>query len=422
MKGLELSLKQMIEIDACTRCGECIQQCPVFRVTNDQRVTALNALQTSKDWSICQSWFRKFFFRRDKMDDERLKDFSQEVYQCTLCGHCEVVCPVNIHSKEIRIALRENIMKSGLPFPFPDPVLENLKSGRNVAYSTNSDRLLWLQNMPKMFRHSSRKLNAEVVYFVGCVASFFPATYSIPQAMLYLLEKAKVDFGLLGPEEWCCGWPLIGMGQEERVYEFAKHNIETVKAMGAKTLVCGCPSCYHVWENLYPRFTADRGLPFEVVHSTDYFLRLLKEEKIPLHSLEALVTYHDPCDLGRASGIYESPRKIIQMTSGLTFVEMRNHGRHATCCGGGGDLEMFFPNLTKGIAARKIEEIEETRAEIVLSACQQCKRIISLNAKKMKKKFKVLDLLELLLILSDPMRALTFENLLQKSSSTESIS
>lgn len=419
MKDLELSLKQMIEIDGCTRCGECIQRCPVFMVTNDQRVTAFNALQTTKDWSICNSWFRRFFLKRNKMGDERLKDFSQEVYQCTLCGHCEVVCPVNIHSKEIRIALRKNIMKSGLEFPFPVTVLENLKNGRNVAYPTNNDRLLWLQNMPKMFRHSSRKVNAEVVYFVGCVASFFPVTYSIPQAMLYLLEKAKVDFGLLGPEEWCCGWPLIGMGQEEMVYEFAKHNIETVKAMGAKTLVCGCPSCYHVWENLYPRFSSEKELPFEVIHSTDYFLRLLKEERLPLHSLEAAVTYHDPCDLGRASGIYESPREIIRMVSGLSFVEMQNHGRHATCCGGGGDLEMFFPNLTKEIATRKIEEIEETRAEIVLSACQQCKRTISLNAKKMKKKFKVLDLLEFLLILSDPMRALTFENLLQRSSSSE---
>ena len=418
MKDLELSLKQMIEIDGCTRCGECIQRCPVFMVTNDQRVTAFNALETTKDWSICKSWFRKFFLRRNKMGDERLKDFSQEVYQCTLCGHCEVVCPVNIHSKDIRIALRKNIMKSGLELPFSGPILENLKNGRNVAYPTNIDRLLWLQNMPKMFRHSSRKVNAEVVYFVGCVASFFPVTYSIPQAMLFLLEKAKVDFGLLGPEEWCCGWPLIGMGQEEMVYEFAKHNIETVKAMGAKTLVCGCPSCYHVWENVYPRLYK-KDIPFEVIHSTDYFLKLLKEERIPLHSLEATVTYHDPCDLGRASGIYESPREIIQMISGLSFVEMRNHGRHATCCGGGGDLEMFFPNLTREIAARKIGEIEETRAEIVLSACQQCKRTISLNAKKMKKKFKVLDLLEFLLILSDPMRALTFENLLQKSSSSE---
>jgi heterodisulfide reductase subunit D len=109
----------------------------------------------------------------------------------------------------------------------------------------------------------------------------------------------------------------------------------------------------------------------------------------------------------------------MRMVSGLSFVEMRKHGRHATCCGGGGDLEMFFPKISKDIGDLKIKEIEETGAEIVLSACQQCKRTISLNAKKMKKKFRVLDLLELLLILSDPTRALAFENLLHKSSSAE---
>ncbi|NWG02011.1 MAG: (Fe-S)-binding protein, partial [Syntrophaceae bacterium] len=353
------------------------------------------------------------------MDQERLKNFSQEVYQCTLCGHCEVVCPVNIHSKEIRIALRENMVKGDLQPALQGPILENLQQGRNVTYPTNHDRLLWLQNMPKIFRHCTHKTHAEVVYFVGCVASFFPATYSIPQAMLILLEKAKVDYGILGPEEWCCGWPLIGMGMEEKVDEFAKHNIEAVKAMGATTLICGCPSCYHVWKNLYPRFSSEKEFPFEIIHSADYFLELLKEERIPLHALEATVTYHDPCDLGRASGIYEPPREIIRMVSGINFVEMRHHKQHATCCGGGGDLEMFFPKITKDIVNLKVKEIEETRAEVVLSACQQCKRTIALNAKKMKKKFRVLDLLEFILILADPMRALTFENLLQKTSSSE---
>jgi heterodisulfide reductase subunit D len=330
-----------------------------------------------------------------------------------------VVCPVNIGSKEIRISLRENMVKAGLELPLPGPILENLQKGKNVVYPTNQDRLLCLQNIPGVSPEKYLKKKAEVACFIGCVASYYPVTYTIPQAILYLMEKAKVDFAFLGHEEWCCGWPLIGMGREEMVYEFAIHNIEAVRAMGAKTLVCGCPSCYHVWEHLYPRFSSERELPFEVIHSTDYFLRLLKEGRIPLHSLEAVATYHDPCDLGRASGIYESPREIIRMVSGMSFVEMRRHGRHATCCGGGGDLEMFFPKISKDIGDLKIKEIEETGAEVVLSACQQCKRTISLNAKKMKKKFRVLDLLELIFILSDPTRALAFENLLQKSSSME---
>jgi len=353
------------------------------------------------------------------MSPGRLKDFSKELFQCTLCGHCEEVCPVGIPSKEIRISLRENMVKEGLELPLPGPILENLQQGKNLVYSTNQDRLLWLQNIPGLSPENYLKKKAEVACFVGSVASYYPVTYTIPQAMLHLMDKANVNFTFLGQEEWCCGWPLIGMGREEMVYELAVHNIETVEALGVKTLVCGCPSCYHVWKNLYPRFGLERNLPFEVVHSTDYFLRLLKEERIPLQDLEATATYHDPCDLGRASGIYQPPREIICRVPGMNFVEMGKHGRYATCCGGGGDLEMFFPNISKEIGELKIKEIEETGAEIVLSACQQCKRTISLNAKRMKKKFRVLDVLELIFILSDPTRALTFENILQRSSSTE---
>jgi heterodisulfide reductase subunit D len=208
-ENLELSLRQMIEIDGCTRCGECIQQCPVFTVTQDQRVTTFNTLQTTKDWSICKSWFRKLFLTRNSMNPERLNDFSKEVYQCTLCGHCEVVCPVNIRSREIRISLRENMVKAGLELPLPGPILENLQKGKNVVYPTNHDRLLCLQNIPGISPEKYLKKRAEVACFIGCVASYYPVTYTIPQAMLYLLEKAEVDFAFLGQEEWCCGWPLI---------------------------------------------------------------------------------------------------------------------------------------------------------------------------------------------------------------------
>ena len=397
MKDLELSLKQMIEIDGCTRCGECIQQCPVFTVTDDQRVTAFNTLQTTKDWSICKSWFRKFFLTRNQMNPERLNDFSKEVYQCTLCGHCEVVCPVNIHSKDIRISLRKNMVKAGLELPLPGPILENLQNGKNVVYPTNTDRLLCLQNIPGISPEKYLKKKAEVVFFVGCVASYYPVTYTIPQAMLFLLEKARIDFALLGQEEWCCGWPLIGMGREEMVYEFATHNIEKVKAMGAKTVVCGCPSCYHVWENLYPRFSSEWELPFEVVHSTDYFLKLLKEERIPLHSLEAIATYHDPCDLGRASGVYEAPRAVLRSIPGVELVEMENNRDQCKCCGGGGNLEMVDPELSAALAQEKIKQIQATGAEAVITSCQQCVRTIMTTSRRKKIPVTTMDITEFVL-------------------------
>jgi len=415
MKAPQFSLRQMIEIDGCTRCGECTLGCPVYEVTKNQVVTPVETLRSTKDWALCQSWFKKLFFRSKAMTPERLNAFAQEAYQCTLCGHCEVVCPVNIRNKEMKISLRRNIMRSDLTIPSPGPILENLEKGRNIAYPTNDDRWLWLQNMPKAYRQKNRKANPDIVYFVGCVSSFFPITYSIPQATLFLLEKANEDVGLLGPEEWCCGWPLLGMGKEEMVYELMNHNIERINAMGAKTLLCGCPSCYTMWKHEYPRLSPKTSPQFEILHSTEYLVKALKEERIPLFPLEASVTYHDPCDLGRGAGIYDPPREIIRMISGTNFVEMRNHGRHATCCGGGGDMEMFFPNITRDIANLKIREIEETNAEIVLSSCQQCKRTMSVGAKRLKKKLRFLDIAEFVLILSERQRTLAFENLLDKT-------
>jgi heterodisulfide reductase subunit D len=412
MKAPQFSLRQMIEIDGCTRCGECTLGCPVYEVTKNQVVTPVETLRSSKDWALCQSWVRKLFFRSKAMTPERLNAFALEAYQCTLCGHCEVVCPVNIRNKEMKISLRKNIMRSDLEIPSPGPILENLETGRNIAYPTNDDR--WLVNISP--KPTGRKpQHPDIVYFVGCVSSFFPITYSIPQSTLFLLEKANEEVGLLGPEEWCCGWPLLGMGKEEMVYELMNHNIERINAMGAKTLLCGCPSCYAMWKHEYPRLSPKTSPQFEILHSTEYLVKVLKEERIPLFPLEASVTYHDPCDLGRGAGIYEPPREIIRMISGTNFVEMRNHGRHATCCGGGGDMEMFFPNITRDIANLKIREIEETKAEIVLSSCQQCKRTMSVGAKRLKKKLRFLDIAEFVLILSERQRTLAFENLLDKT-------
>jgi heterodisulfide reductase subunit D len=402
MKGPKLSLKQMIEIDGCTRCGECTRACPVFGVTKDQKVTAMEALRGAREWTLCGSRLRRLLTRTKKMSEERLKDFSKEVYQCTLCGRCEVACPVNIRGKEMRISLRREVTGTGLEPAPPGPILENLKKGKNVVYPSNDDRLLWLQNLPGASQEKYVKARAEVVYFVGCVASFYPMTSSIAQAMVTLLDRAGVDFTLLGADEWCCGWPLTGMGRQEAARELMEHNIEAVHARGAGTLLCGCPSCYHMWSHQYPGLRPSVRPRFDIVHSTEYLLGLIREGRIRLRPLPATITYHDPCDLGRGSGLYEPAREIIRSIPGVRFVELANHGSRAACCGGGGDLEMFFPEVTREIAVAKIREIEETGAEIVLSACQQCKRTIAVNARKLKKKFKVLDLMELLVTLSEP--------------------
>ncbi len=229
-----------------------------------------------------------------------------------------------------------------------------------------------------------------MVFFVGCVASFFPMVQRIPRNLVHLLDSAGIDFTILGGEEWCCGFPLIGAGVPEKAQELMRHNQEKVKTLGAKTIVFSCPSCYQTW-----RKTNDTDLEF--LHSTEFIERLIKNGALKLREVNTLVTYHDPCDLGRNCGVYDAPRQIIKSIPGLTLVELENNRAKSVCCGGGGNLEMVDSALSETMAQRKIEEIQRTGAKTVVTSCQQCVRTIKSRARRQKINLNVLDVTELVL-------------------------
>jgi heterodisulfide reductase subunit D len=213
----------------------------------------------------------------------------------------------------------------------------------------------------------------------------------IPQTFVQILQKADVDFTVLGGEEWCCGFPLIQAGMKKKMEKLIEHNQEKVKAVGAETVVFSCPSCFHTWKEKYQTGA-------ELLHSTQFIERLVGEGKITFQNgAERTVTYHDPCDLGRNSKVFDAPRNILKKIPGLNLVELEGNRQLSVCCGGGGDLEMVDPVLSAAIAQRKIEEIQRTGAEEVVSSCQQCIRTILGNARKNKIKLKVRDITEVVL-------------------------
>jgi heterodisulfide reductase subunit D len=122
---------------------------------------------------------------------------------------------------------------------------------------------------------------------------------------------------------------------------------------------------------------------------------IITEGHLQLEPLEQTVTYHDPCDLGRASGIYDAPRNLIRAIPGLHFVEMATHHAHSHCCGGGGDVEMADPDLVVEVARRRIEEVKETGAQVLLSACQQCERTLAGAVRRERNRVRVMDVIEL---------------------------
>jgi Fe-S oxidoreductase len=271
---------------------------------------------------------------------------------------------------------------------------DTVTSHYNISGDDNATRLIWCENLEEDTLTFRDKRQAEVVFYVGCVASFYPMVYGIPQAMVQVMERAAVDFATLGGEEWCCGYPLFTAGMEAPVAELMAHNVDRVRQMGAKMLVTTCPSCHYTWSHLYPLYDSS-PLGFEVFHASQYLARLMEERQLKLGSFEQAVTYHDPCDLGRKSGIYDPPRQVIEGIPGIEFREMDATRQEALCCGGGGDVQIVDQNVTADVANRRLSQAQQTGARVILSACQQCKRTLMAATRRQRVRVRVMDLAEL---------------------------
>lgn len=390
MKLSSLSPKQLVEIDACTRCGECLKYCPVYAQKGEEDIDPRGKIQAFKSFIRSQYGVWARIFGPKKLDEEKLKKFSEMVYRCTLCGECGVSCPVSIDAKNLWLALRETLVEMGYFPKIIDQMKSNILKVHNILGNENVERVSWLESLAELPDHGYQKEKAQVVFFVGCVASFFPMVQKIPKALIEILNKVGVDFTLLGGEEWCCGFPLIGAGMKKEAKALIEHNLEKMKEKGVERVVFACPSCYHTWMEEYKT-------DIEIFHSTQFIRKLINEGKIRFKEKKMRVTYHDPCDLGRASGVYEAPREVLRAIPGVELVEMKGNRDQCKCCGGGGNLEMVDPELSAALAQEKIKEIQATGADAVITSCQQCIRTIMTTARRKKIPVTAMDITEFVL-------------------------
>lgn len=386
---LPFSLRDLISIDSCVKCGSCVEICPVY-IPEKRLENTMGGLFTPLKSFIRKAYGFPWILLAHSKKIDLPKDFSEPPYLCTLCGRCEFVCPSFIRTKELRIALREYLVENGAVPKNITQLMETLDKFRNIVGEPNEERFAWVQGMKDPPLDLYQKEKAEVVYFVGCVASFFPMTKRIPQAFVQILKRAGVDFTLLGGEEWCCGFPLIAAGMRQKAKSFLQHNLKRVKEKGAQMIIFACPSCYNTWRE-------ECGGEVKIFHSTQFLKKLIEEGKITFKKNSIKITYHDPCDLGRASGVYDPPRDILRAIPGVDLIEMEGNRDQCICCGGGGDLEIVNPNLSSTLAQAKIEEIRATGAEMVITACQQCVRTIMANARRKKVPLVVMDIIEFVL-------------------------
>jgi heterodisulfide reductase subunit D len=328
------------------------------------------------------------FFGKKAPSEEQWKHYSDTVFRCTLCGNCQEICPVGIQLKELWLSLRQDLVHSKFYPKKIEMIRDNLEESRNVFAEDNEERADWVEDMRDAPEHGYLKGKAEIVYFTGCVASYFPLAQKIPMALAEIMEVSGVDFTLMGEDEWCCGFPMLGAGLKDMFQKFMDHNLEAVSKKGASEVIFACPSCYQMWREYYPR-------KYKITHATQFLMKLIQDKRVPLQELPLKVTYHDPCDLGRGARVFDAPRQVICSIPGVEFVELAQNREHCQCCGGGGNLEMIDAKLSTEIAKRKIEEVMNTGAQTVVTSCQQCVRTMMTYVRRNKIPIEVLDITQL---------------------------
>jgi heterodisulfide reductase subunit D len=341
------------------------------------------------------------------LEDRLAADAS--IWRCLGCDTCTAHCPHDLSVRRLVEVMRQHVMQerylvSGVDALDGDEALrkgvralgmlgERIGLHHNVSGEDNAARLAWTDNLDEKPEGLVQDTEAELAYYVGCVSAMFPMSYGIPQSFAGALGRAGVRFTTLGGDEWCCGYPLLMAGQLKQAEELIRHNVERMQALGVPRVVTTCPSCYHMWHHAYPDIIG-KPLGFEVVHAVEVLSDLVTEGRLELVEPRraGVVTYHDPCDLGRKGGIYDAPRNVLRSVPGYTFVEMQQSREHALCCGGGGDLETFDPDLVEEVAAQRIAQAAEIEATVLVSACPQCVRTLSKAARANKVRVRVMDI------------------------------
>ena len=293
---------------------------------------------------------------------------SDEIWRCTTCGTCPQRCPRDVRQIDSGVALRRLATEYGV---FPENVRPvraasgNLNTVGNPFGETRESRADWAKDLS--VRPFEKGM--EVLYFSGCYLSYDRRLRKVAAATARVLQKAGVEFGILGSKENCCGESIRKAGDEEVFKHLAKENIKTFVDNDVKKVLVSSPHCYHTFKNEYPEFMVH----FEVVHVNQFLRELLESGRLKLEGEFAKrVTYHDPCYLGRHNGIYDEPRDVLRKVPGLEFAEMPDRREDSLCCGGGGGRIWMDTPRGERFSDLRVAQAVEGGAQVLATSCPYC--------------------------------------------------
>ena len=350
----DLSWKDIFDSDACTLCKRCQDRCPAY--ATDKPLSPMKLINQIGEIAATNP-------EMDLIDAVT----KEAIWSCTTCRACQDICPASIEHINKIVEMRRNLVLMEGEFPGDEVMvaMEQVEVNGNplgMGYASRGD---WADglNVPNL----ADDPDIDVLYFVGCYASFDKRNMKVARDLVILCRAANIKVGILGKEEKCCGEPVRKMGNEYLYQTLAVENIETIQRYGIKKIVTSCPHCFNTLTKDYQ----DLGLNVEVESHTVFLARLVKEGTLPIRKDSFACTYHDSCYLGRHNGIYEAPRQLIEAAGGH-IVEMEKNRDQAFCCSAGGGRILAEEKLGKRINVKRVEMASATGTGLLLSNCPFC--------------------------------------------------